>query len=231
MGLSNSVWERGRLYPAVNTSHDLSKRAYAFLISFWTAAGIASSAVAASFSLTWTMSWGLLLIPFVVAIAGIFIALRSDNPFISFIGYMMVTIPFGLMTGPMVALYTTASVVKVLGLTTMIVVGMGIIGAIHPGSLEHWGGFLFGGLLLLIVAGFALPLLSYAGLNVAGALTIYDILAVLLFSAYVIYDLNRAMALRRTHDNAIDVAVAVYLDFINIFLHLLRLMGESSNND
>jgi len=41
----------------------------------------------------------------------------------------------------------------------------------------------------------------------------------------VIYDLNRAMRLQRTMNNAIDVSVQVFLDFINIFIRILSLMG------
>ncbi len=33
------------------------------------------------------------------------------------------------------------------------------------------------------------------------------------------------MRVERTHDNAIDCAVAVYLDFANLFIRLLSLFG------
>jgi FtsH-binding integral membrane protein len=34
-----------------------------------------------------------------------------------------------------------------------------------------------------------------------------------------------------TADNAIDCALAVYLDFINIFIRLLELSGTKKSND
>jgi FtsH-binding integral membrane protein len=219
--LSSSVWDR-----AGSDGHTMSKNLFAALISFWTAAGIAASGVAAYFTLGWHPSiWaflGLALIPFV----GVLVSVKSDNPLVSLFGYALICVPFGLITGPIVALYTAASVVKILAVTTMIVVTLGIGGAIYPKSLESWGAFLFGGLLILIFGQFGFMLLAAFGVNIGGALTLFDWIGVFLFSAYVIYDMNRAMRLPRTHDNAIDAAVAVYLDFLNIFLRLLSLFGQ-----
>jgi hypothetical protein len=167
----------------------------------------------------------------IVAIAGIFIALKFDVPILSLIGYMMVCIPFGYITGPAVALYTSASVVKVLMITTAIVVILGTVGAVIPDSLESWGSYLFGGLLILILGTFLVPIAGVFGIPIKGALTFFDWVGVVLFSGYVIFDLNRAMRVERTHDNAIDCALSVYLDFINLFLRLLSLMGEAKSND
>jgi FtsH-binding integral membrane protein len=208
----------------------MSKNLFAFLVSFWTAVGIASSAVAASFTTGWHPTlWpllGLSLIPF----AGIFIALRSGNPVVSLIGYMLVTIPFGLIVGPVVAMYTAASVTKVLMITTGMVVVLGIVGAVYPKSLESWGIWLLGALLVLIFGQFGVMIAGAFGVNVGGAMTVLDWVGVALFSGYVVYDLNRAMRVERTHDNAIDCAVAVYLDFANIFIRLLSLMGDRKSS-
>lgn len=218
--LSSSIWDR------TSGSHAMSKNLFAFLVSFWTAVGIGSSAVAASLTMTWQLSiWaylGLAIIPFV----GILIAMKSDNPVVSLVGYAMVTIPFGMITGPLVALYTAASVAKVFMITTGMVVVLGVIGAVYPKSLESWGIWLFGGLLVLIFGQFGVMIAAAFGVNVGGAMTVFDWIGVVLFSAYVIYDLNRAMRVERTHDNAIDCAVAVYLDFANLFIRLLSLLGN-----
>nr|ALV85567.1 apoptosis-promoting Bax1 inhibitor [uncultured bacterium pA1] len=223
--LSASVWER------TSASHAMSKNLFAFLVSFWTAAGIASSAVAATFTTGWHPTiWpllGLSIIPFV----GILIALKSDNPVVSLFGYMLVTIPFGLIVGPVVAMYTAASVAKVFMITTAMVVVLGIVGAVYPKSLESWGIWLFGALLILIFGQFGVMIAGAFGVNVGGAMTLLDWVGVVLFSGYVIYDLNRAMRVERTHDNAIDCAVAVYLDFANLFIRLLSLMGDRKSSD
>ncbi|MEK9152136.1 MAG: Bax inhibitor-1 family protein, partial [Patescibacteria group bacterium] len=163
---------------------------------------------------------------FAVAIVGIFIALGSDNPVISLFGYGLVVISEGLLLGPVLALYTQASIAKVFLVTSGMVTVLGAAGIIYPKSLASWGGWLFGGLLLLILGLLIVPIAAAFGVNVGGALTVLDWVGIVLFGAYVIYDLNRAMDLERTLDNTVDVALAVYLDFINIFIRLLRLYGE-----
>lgn len=220
-GLSASVWDRQ------SGGHAMSKNFFAFLVSFWTAAGIASSAVAAHMTAAWRPGLiEILLVGLAIPIVGIIIAMKSDNPAFSLLGYAMVTIPFGAVAGPMIAMYTAASVAKVFMITTGIVVTLGIIGAVYPKSLEGWGIWLFGGLLILIFGQFGVMIAAAFGVNVGGAMTWLDWAGVVLFSGYVIYDLNRAMRVERTHDNAIDCAVAVYLDFANLFLRLLSLMGQ-----
>lgn len=220
-GLSASVWDRQ------SGTHAMSKNFFAFLVSFWTAAGIASSAVAAHMTAAWRPGLiEILLVGLAIPIVGIIIAMKSSNPVFSLLGYAMVTIPFGAVAGPTIAMYTAASVAKVFMITTGIVVTLGIIGAVYPKSLEGWGIWLFGGLLILIFGQFGVMIAAAFGVNVGGAMTWLDWAGVVLFSGYVIYDLNRAMRVERTHDNAIDCAVAVYLDFANLFLRLLSLLGQ-----
>ena len=159
-------------------------------------------------------------------IVGIIIALKSENPIVSLIGYAMITIPFGLMLGPIVAMYTAASVVKVLFLTTAIVVILGIVGAVIPDSLDGWAGPLLGLLLLLLLGYFIVPFAGVFGIPINTAMTVLDWAGVLLFGVLVIFDLNRAMHIPYTMDNSIDSAIGIYLDFINIFIRLLSLVGK-----
>lgn len=222
--IENSVWDR--------SGHGtMSKNLFAFMVSFWTAAGIVASAIAAYYSQSWELTWPFLIGVLVTGIVGVIVALKSENPVISLIGYALVAIPFGLMLGPVVALYTAASVVRVLFVTTGVVVALGIVGAVIPDDLEGWGSYLFGGLILLIVGGLAVPIAGFFGLPIDHALTLLDWAGVLIFSGYVIYDWNRAMRVPFTSDNAIDCALAVYLDFINLFIRLLSLMGTKKSDD
>lgn len=219
MALSDSVWKR-------EGAATLSKNLYAGLVCAWTAVGIGASAFAASLSRDWRVDWVLMIGSLIFAIIGTIVAAKSDNPAISFMGFMLVAIPFGLLLGPIVSMYTDASVAKVFILTTSIVVVLGVIGATIPTSLESWGAWLFGGLLLLMGGLLLMPLLGMLGVPVGGALTALDWFGVILFSGYVIFDLNRAMRIPYTLDNSIDAAVAIYLDFANLFIRLLSLLGD-----
>jgi hypothetical protein len=110
------------------------------------------------------------------------------------------------------------------------VIGLGIAGALYPRSLESWWSWLFGGLLLLLVGHLLLPLVSYLGVPIGNAMTLWDWAGVALFSGFVLFDLNRAMRIPYTMNNAIDAAVEVYLDFINLLLRLLSLLGEADRD-
>lgn len=224
MGFGDSVWER-------TGAGELSKNLFAFLTAGFSLLGILVSMAAAvqfqSLELTWLVVIGVL----VAGVAGIFIALSSSNPIVSLVGYMMVAFPLGAITGPLVAMYTTASVVKIFFMTSMLVAALGFVGATIPDSLESWGSWLLGGLLILLGGLFVIPIAGFFGLPITGAMTLWDWVGVALFSAYVVYDFNRAMRVAYTFDNAIDCALAIYLDWINLFIRLLRLMGTKKSDD
>jgi len=79
------------------------------------------------------------------------------------------------------------------------------------------GKFLFAGLILILVAGlanafFQIPVLSL----------VISAVAIMLFSAYILYDINRIVHGGET--NYISATLAVYLDIYNIFVSLLNLL-------
>ena len=53
--------------------------------------------------------------------------------------------------------------------------------------------------------------------------------AAAIFSLYIGYDMYRAQRYPKTADNAVDCAVDIYLDIINLFLRLLRILGRRRN--
>jgi FtsH-binding integral membrane protein len=226
MGFSSTVWNR--LDGVREQDHTMSKHKFAGLVSAFTFAGIVVSLVAAQFTRDLTFSSGWTLAAFflgvlVVAITGSVMGDKSNKPLVSLFGYALVAVPFGLMLGPVFALYPKADVTKALFITTLLVVALGLVGALIPKNLEGWGTWLFGGLLVLIGGLLVVPIVGALGVDVGGALTLVDWLGVVLFSAMVIYDWNKAMRMPRTLDNAIDIARAVYLDWVNLLLYVLRL--------
>ncbi len=208
----------------------MSRQLYAFLVCMFTAYGVGLSGFASRYSQAWDLSWPFLLAVLVVAIAGSWIALASDNPIISLLGYHAVAIPFGLMLGPVIAHYTPASVFKVFFLTTAMVGILGVVGAVIPDSLEGWGSWLLGGLWILIGGQLLIPIAGLFGMSIDGAMTVWDWVGIVLFGGLVVFDLNRAMHIPKTLDNAIDSAIAVYLDWVSIFIRLLAVSGTSNSS-
>lgn len=214
----------------------ISRQLYMLLVCVWTSLGIVLSAITANISQDWPVStwstWqfiGFILVVVAVAMCGTLIASSSDNPVVSAIGYGLVAGPFGLMLGPVVAMYEESSVIKIFTLTCAVVLVLGLVGVFIPDDLASWGTPLFGGLLLLIGGYFIVPLMGAFGIPIEGAMTGLDWIGLILFGGLVIFDLNRAVRLPHTLDNAIDSAVAIYLDFINIFIRLLSLLGAKKS--
>ncbi len=220
---TSKVWDR----MDKGDNHAMGQRAFIGLVTFWTLAGLAFSGALAyltpvSLAQNTLALVGLSLLPFL----GIFLTIGSKNPAVSLLGYALVAGPFGALLGPVTAQYEHASVLRVLAMTGGITLVLGIIGVAYPKSLAHWGGLLLTALISLIIGMLFVPIIALMGLPIRGALTVIDVVAVVIFSGFIVYDLNRAMRLERTHDNAIDAAASLYLDVVNLFLHLLPLGGE-----
>lgn len=209
----------------------MSKNLFVLTMSGFTAFGIIVSMVVAQFTATWKLDiWGALIV-LALGIVGVIVTHKSDTPVISLFGYMLVAVPYGALLGPFLNLYVAVSIAQVFLLTTVYVVVLGVVGAVIPDSLESWGGFLLGALTIGIIGYFAIPIAGFFGFPVAQALTLWDWAIVLLFGAIIIFDFNRAMRIPHTLDNAIDVALAIYLDWFNVFVRLLSLTGQKKSND
>jgi len=79
------------------------------------------------------------------------------------------------------------------------------------------GKFLFAGLILLVLAGLANMFFQIPALALA-----LSAIAVVIFSAYILFDINRIVQGGET--NYVVATLAVYLDIYNIFVNLLNLL-------
>lgn len=102
-------------------------------------------------------------------------------------------------------------------------VGLTMYALFSGRDFSAWGGFLSIGLWVLIAAGI---LHIFVGGTVL-ALAISSV-AVLLFGAFILYDTSSMLA--TGEDDAVGCALNLYLDFLNIFLNLLRLFTGSSKD-
>ena len=79
------------------------------------------------------------------------------------------------------------------------------------------GKFLFAGVILILIAALANAFFQIPALALA-----ISAIAVVIFSAYILYDINRIVHGGET--NYISATLAVYLDVYNIFVNLLNLL-------
>ena len=52
-----------------------------------------------------------------------------------------------------------------------------------------------------------------------------------IFTLYIGYDWYKAQAYPKTLDNAVDSALDLYLDIINLFLKILRILAKARSDD
>jgi FtsH-binding integral membrane protein len=227
-GFGDSVWKREG---AVGEGQ-LSRYAYLQAVTFATVYGLVISSMVAYSTMSWKMGvLGLIVVGLVVPIIGIVIALSSDSWPISLFGYTLVTVGLGAIIGPTVGMLSSVIVMKAFMATCGVTVVMSLIGIFYPRSLEHWGGYLFAGLLALVFVRIAQGLLMSFGVGQSlWYVSVIEYAATALFSLYIIYDWNRALRLPHTLDNAVDCALAIYLDIVNLFVTLLRIYASGSDD-
>jgi len=91
------------------------------------------------------------------------------------------------------------------------------IASVTKRDFSSMGKFLFVGVIVILLAMLANIFLQIPAM----ALTISTV-AVLLFSAYILYDVSRIVTGGET--NYISATLAIYLDIYNVFVHLLSLL-------
>jgi FtsH-binding integral membrane protein len=104
------------------------------------------------------------------------------------------------------------------GGTAIVFTAMASIATTTKRDLSGLGKFLFVGAVMLIVAMFANIFLQIPGLMIATSL-----IAIGIFSAFILYDVNRVVTGGET--NYVTAALAIYLDIYNVFANLLALLG------
>ena len=128
-------------------------------------------------------------------------------------------------------LYTATSVAGAFIIAAGMFAAMAVYGTVTKKDLSSMGSFMFMGLIGMIIAsvvnifmGSAMIswVISAVGVIVFTGLTAYDVQKISAYGAGGIMESGES-AIRK---GAIMGALALYLDFINLFLSLLRLMGD-----
>ena len=220
-GVSSDVWGRS----GVDT---MTRNAFYFVLGCILAWGFVFTNIMVSITADWHPGlMEMLGVGLVIPIIGVFLSAWSNNPLLSFIGFNMVVGGISAIIGPVLAMYEMQMpgvVERAATMTAFVTAGMGVSGLLFPNFYRSIGGALFGALLVLVLVSFArlfIPVIQEVG--------IIDYIAAGLFALYIGFDMWRASEIPATLDNAVDVAVSLYLDIINLFLYLLRIYAEDKN--
>lgn len=135
----------------------------------------------------------------------------------------------GLTLSPIFLLYTSQSIAETFFITAGTFSVMAIYGYFTKRDLTRWGSLLFMALIGLIIAMVVNFFLRSGVMSL-----VISIAGVLIFVGLTAYDVQKIKNLFTDVDNANDEvkkiavlgALTLYLDFVNLFLYLLRLFGR-----
>lgn len=134
----------------------------------------------------------------------------------------------GLSLAPIFLLYTGSSITRVFFITASVFASMSIYGYTTKRDLTKFGSFLMMGLIGIIIASLVNIFMQSPAIYF-----VTSCIGVLIFTGLTAYDVQKivhtykSLPAGRARDNAAVVgALSLYLDFINLFLMLLRLFGN-----
>lgn len=209
-------------------------RAYLNKVYAWMAvtmlvtAGTAVYTLQSAEMLTWVVNnlWLLIIGSIGIIIIMCFAARRLTAGALGIL-LMAFAVAEGLVFGPILCHYTQESLGLTFGCTAGMFGAMSLFGAMTKINMSGWGRGLLMGLIGLIIAGIAN---AFWGNGMTEL--IISAAGVILFSILTAYDTQKLLqeGLYGTEEErskgAILGALSLYLDFINLFLYLLRFLGR-----
>lgn len=133
----------------------------------------------------------------------------------------------GVMLSTIFVFYSLGSITSVFAITAMMYGSLSLWGYVTKRDLSAWGKFLFMGLIGLIVSG--LVFMFMPGAMGGTAFLVYNVIGVLIFAGLTAYDTQKIKQIYLVNGGAGNLAIlgalTLYLDFLNLFLFLLRLFG------
>ena len=162
--------------------------------------------------------WIILELVLVVAVQ--FLADIPGLGFILFLGFGLTT---GIVLAPILEIYANAGlkyiIFEALGATAAATAGATLYARTTRRDFSHYGSWLFMALLGFIVA-------LVIGIFIHS--TFFQILisgaGCLLFTLYLIYDIQRVVRTANSPGNALRLALKIYLDILNLFINLLSIL-------
>jgi hypothetical protein len=206
----------------------------------WMFVGLLLSALSATFvmnnpsALTQVVNnWFILVLAELGLVVAIMALIQRVNPLVALAMFFVYALLNGLTIGVIVLAYSegsagSAGVVSAFLGASAIFGGAAIYGGVTKRDLTSLGGILFMGLLGLLVV-MVVQIFLFPGNGLASFLI--GVVGVLIFTGLTAWDVQRiksgAMPNINKDSASVMGALALYLDFINLFLMMLRIFGSS----
>jgi FtsH-binding integral membrane protein len=169
------------------------------------------------------LMWAFVFAPLVVALALGFMAHKMSvtGSVMAFYGFAML---MGISLSTIFLVYTGADIARVFFITAGMFASMSIWGYTTNRDLTSMGSFLIMGLIGIILA-------SIVNLFLGSTLVqfVVSVLGVIIFSGLTAYDTQRLKGdyfAGADYKDAMFGALSLYLNFINLFISLLNLLGN-----
>lgn len=139
--------------------------------------------------------------------------------------YVLYSILTGLTLSIIFIAFKLDSIIVVFGITSVMFAIMALIGTFTNVDLTKLGTILFMGLIGIVIASIINLFIGSQAFDLGIA-----IVGIIVFTLYIAYDVQKIkyVATELEEDKAVIIcAFELYLDFINLFIKLLRLFGKS----
>lgn len=179
-----------------------------------------------SFFLGGPQAWLFILAPLVLSIALMFLINKLTVAQVQLMFYVYAAL-MGISLGSLFLVYKLGSIAQVFVITSATFFATSLYGYTTKRDLSSMGSFLFMGLIGILIAGLVNLFLQSSALAFA-----ISVIGVLVFTGLTAYDTQRIKDVyfetvgEDRAKSAILGALNLYLDFINLFIHLLQLIGE-----
>lgn len=175
--------------------------------------------------------WGLIIAEFGLVL-GLSAAINKLSLTAATVMFVLYSVINGATLSFIFLLYTASSVFNVFLITAGTFAAMALFGYFTKTDLTSWGKYLMMALIGLIIATIVNIFAKSSGMEM-----ILNYVGVLIFVGLTAYDSQKIkqMMLQATDTGegtqkiALLGALSLYLDFINLFIQLLRIMGEKKN--
>ncbi|XP_054169189.1 protein lifeguard 1-like isoform X2 [Oppia nitens] len=154
--------------------------------------------------------------------------LRRQTPH-NYIALMIFTVAESFLLGVISSIYQYQIVLAAVGITAVVCLALTLFAFQTKIDFTVYNGILFVGVIILMLFGFVL---MFWRSQVAHL--VYSCLGALLFSAYLVVDTQ--MIVGGTHnvqvssEEYIFAALTLYIDIVQLFLHILNIIASSSRN-
>lgn len=197
------------------------------MVTFGTGVLVSGNAKALEFVFSTGGYWFLIIAEFITVIV-LTARIHKMSPIGAKIGFILYSFLTGLTFSSIFIVFKVSSIIMVFLITAIIMLIFAILGARTSLDLSKFGTYLIMILFGIILASIINIFVGSETFNL-----VLCVISLIIFICFIAYDVQKIKKMYESYpDNenlAILGALELYLDFINIFLDLLRLFGENNN--